>query len=102
MSKFFAWVDSIMDWITKRVWKSERSWFWVKQSWHFAGGVLIGMFGNLFKPYWITFVLFSFLAGVVIWKEIQEDRVTQGRFKTVVDCCSWILGFWIVSWAKFL
>jgi hypothetical protein len=91
-----------MDWITKHTWKSDKSWFWVREVWHFFGGVCIGMVGNLVRPYWVTFSLFGGMLFILLIKEINEDRNTQKRFKTVIDLLAWTLGFWAVSWAKFI
>jgi hypothetical protein len=91
-----------MTWICERVYRNQRSWFWTRETFHFAGGVLLGMVSNLFKPFWVTFLIGGGLLVVILVKEIREDNVSQPRFKTYIDCISWNLGFWLVAWEKFL
>ena len=85
-----------------KVYRNERQYFWLRQSLHFFGGVIVGILSNFFYGFWVTYAFFGALMGVIIWKEIREDKVSQPRYKTVTDCISWALGFWIVAWTKFV
>ena len=89
-----------ISWFRDRVWRSEKQWFVIREVFHFMGGIGIGLLTHLFEGWWWTWILFGILAGGIIVKEIFEDRVSQGRWKTVGDCSAWVLGFWVAAWPK--
>jgi hypothetical protein len=88
-------------WIVDWVWKSDWQWFWIKSSFHFAGGLIIGLVSLFHISVWLTVVLFSALVTTIVTKELIE-RTHQPIYKTVGDMLSWVIGFWSVAWAKFM
>jgi len=86
------------------LYRSERQWFWVREVGHFAGGALIGGISQFTKFGGITFSeivrvwIGCALLGIIVTKEIFEDRETQTRFKTVMDIVSWLLGYSLTAW----
>lgn len=79
-----------------------KSYFWMRESFHFVGGAIIGLLTLLVPYWWTTVIIWVVMNGILIWKEVKEDKVSQTRFKTLVDLASWNLGISIVAWAKFV
>ena len=96
---FFDLFELIMDPIKKALYRSDEQWFWVRECFHFTGGVLIGL--SSVWSLWVYVGAGAVLLGVIIYKEVGEDLVTQPRKKTYIDCSAWALGF-AVSALRFL
>ena len=76
----------------------ERGWFWLRQAGHLIVGASVAGFGWLLiwgsYPRVVVQISLSVCFGfMLIVKEINEDDVTQSRFKTAVDVISNLLGF---------
>lgn len=98
----WAWLNKIPQMLGVR-WDDKGiagAWFWSRQGFHFAGGVIIGIVSLLVslipgaKPYTYA-VSGSLLSGIIIWKELSEEP-RQKWYKTVLDITFWGAGFLLV------
>lgn len=67
--------------------------FVAREGLHFAGGALIGLVPVLTHSRLFSTLAGLLLTGIIIYKEIGEDNVSQHRYKTFIDCIAWVLGF---------
>ena len=81
--------------------RAVKYWFVCRESVHFLAAALIGgaarLIGLIGASMWVRIGIGVLLLGIIITKEILEDRVSQNRKKTICDVLSWTLGYLAVT-----
>jgi len=93
MQWLFDKLDLVAAWLLKDRGLTYTQYFILRELLHFSGGFLIALLPVLLHSIIAVGIIGVILAAIIIYKEVKEDMVSQPRYKTIVDCLAWIIGF---------